>query len=266
MTTTTSATARHRSALYWTFSDVRTLANRNLIALFRTPTLVVFAIIQPIMFVLLFRYVFGGAIHITGTTYVNYLIPGILVQTVIFGSVNTAIGLAEDLHKGLIERFKALPMARMAVLGGRTLADMLRSVVVLFIITGVGFLVGFRPDGGFIPYIEACLVMLAFAYSLSWGFAFIGLAAPSAEAAQAMTFPLIFPLVFASVIFVQLSSLPWWLQGFANNQPISQATYAVRGLMLGQAHGNSVWISLAWSVGLIAFLAPLAVNRFRKAA
>jgi len=107
-TTTTSTTARHRSALYWTFSDVRTLANRNLIALFRTPTLVVFAIIQPIMFVLLFRYVFGGAIHITGTTYVNYLIPGILVQTVIFGSVNTAIGLAEDLQKGLIERFKAL--------------------------------------------------------------------------------------------------------------------------------------------------------------
>jgi ABC transporter DrrB family efflux protein len=265
-TTTTASTTSHHSALRWVFSDVLTLAKRNLIALFRTPTLVVFAIIQPIMFVLLFRYVFGGAIAIKGTTYVNYLVPGILVQTVIFGSVNTAIGLAEDLQKGLIERFKALPMARMAVLGGRTVADLSRSVVVLLIITGVGFLVGFRPHGGVISYIEACLVMLAFAYCLSWGFAFVGLAAPSAEAAQAMTFPLIFPLVFASVIFVQLSSLPSWLQGFANDQPISQTTYAVRGLMLGQPVGNSVWVSLAWSIGLIAFLAPLAVNRFRKAA
>jgi ABC-2 type transport system permease protein/oleandomycin transport system permease protein len=266
MTATVTTSSRHHSVLRWAFSDVLTLAKRNLIALFRTPTLVVFAIIQPIMFVLLFRYVFGGAISVKGVTYVNYLVPGILVQTVIFGSVNTAIGLAEDLQKGLIERFKALPMARMAVLGGRTLADLSRSVVVLLIITGVGFLVGFRPDGGVVAYIQACLVMLAFAYSLSWGFAFVGLAAPSAEAAQAMTFPLIFPLVFASVIFVQLSYLPWWLRGFANNQPISQATYAVRGLMLGQPHGDSVWVSLAWSIGLIAFLAPLAVNRFRKAA
>ena len=266
MTTTATTSSRHHSALRWAFSDVLTLAKRNLIALFRTPTLVGFAIIQPIMFVLLFRYVFGGAISIKGVTYVNYLVPGILVQTVIFGSVNTAIGLAEDLQKGLIERFKALPMARMAVLGGRTLADLSRSVVVLVIITGIGFLVGFRPDGGVVPYLEACLVMLAFAYCLSWGFAFVGLAAPSAEAAQAMTFPLIFPLVFASVIFVQLRTLPWWLRGFANNQPISQATYAVRGLMLGRPHGNSVWVSLAWSIGLIGFLAPLAVNRFRKAA
>ena len=248
MTTTATTPTSSHSALRWVISDVLTLAKRNLIALFRTPTLVVFAIIQPIMFVLLFRYVFGGAIAIVGESYVNYLIPGILVQ------------------KGLIERFKALPMARMAVLGGRTIADLSRSVVVLLVITGVGLLVGFRPDGGIIPYIEACLVMLAFAYCLSWGFAFVGLAAPNAEVAQAITFPLIFPLVFASVIFVQLSSLPWWLQGFANNQPISQATYAVRGLMLGTPHGNSVWVSLAWSVGLIAFLAPLAVNRFRKAA
>jgi ABC transporter DrrB family efflux protein len=269
MTTTATpatSTTSHHSALRWVFSDVLTLAKRNLIALFRTPTLVVFAIIQPIMFVLLFRYVFGGAIPIKGVSYVNYLLPGILVQTVIFGSVNTAIGLAEDLQKGLIERFKALPMARMAVLGGRTVADLSRSVVVLLIITGVGMLVGFRPSGGIIPYIEACLVMLVFAYCLSWGFAFVGLAAPSAEAAQAMTFPLIFPLVFASVIFVPLDKLPSWLQGFANNQPISQATEAVRGLMLGTPHGNTVWVSLAWSFGLIALLAPLAVNRFRKAA
>src|SRR5664280_3299027 len=187
MSITTSTSHPQRSALRWAISDILTMARRNLLALFRIPTALVFAVIQPVMFVLLFRYVFGGEIHITGLNYVNYLIPGILVQTTIFGAVGTAIGLAEDLQRGLIERFKALPMARMAVLGGRTLADMSRSVVVLLIITGVGILVGFRPDGGIVPYIEACLVMLVFAYCLSWGFAFVGLAAPSAEAAQAMT-------------------------------------------------------------------------------
>jgi ABC transporter DrrB family efflux protein len=269
MTTTltpVSSDESQHTSLRWAVSDTLTLARRNLLALFRIPTAVVFALIQPVMFVLLFRYVFGGAIPIRGTTYVNFLIPGILVQTTIFGAVSTAIGLAEDLQRGLIERFKALPMARMAVLGGRTIADMARNVVVLIIITGVGYLVGFRPHGGFVAYIEACLVMLIFAYCLSWGFAFVGLAAPNSETAQAMTFPLIFPLTFASVIFVQLAKLPWWLRPFANNQPVSQTADAVRGLMLGKPVGDSVWVSLIWSIGLIAVLAPLAVNRFRKAA
>ncbi len=254
------------SSIRWAVSDVLTLARRDLLALFRIPTAIVFAMIQPIMFVLLFRYVFGGVIRVPGGQYVNYLIPGILVQTVIFGAVGTAIGLAEDLQRGLIERFKALPMARMAVLGGRTIADMFRNVMVLVIITAVGFAVGFRPHGGFLHYIAACLIMLLFAYCLSWGFAFIGLVAPNSEAAQAMTFPLIFPMVFASVIFVPLQGLPWWLRGFAHNQPISQTAIAVRGLMNGTAIGNSAWVSLAWALGLIAFLAPLAVNRFRKVA
>jgi ABC transporter DrrB family efflux protein len=254
------------TSLHWAISDTLTLARRNLLALFRIPTAVVFAMIQPVMFVLLFRYVFGGAIPIKGTTYVNYLVPGILVQTTIFGSVSTAIGLAEDLQRGLIERFKALPMARMAVLGGRTIADTARNVMVLIIITGVGFAVGFRPQGGFVDYIAACLVMLVFAYCLSWGFAFVGLAAPNSETAQAMTFPLIFPLTFASVIFVQLIRLPGWLRPFANNQPVSQTADAVRALMLGKPVGDSVWVSLLWSVALVAFLAPLAVNRFRRAA
>lgn len=269
MTTTTSTVSNDggiRSSVRWAVSDVLTLARRNLLALFRIPSAVVFAMIQPVMFVLLFRYVFGGAIGVRGGTYVNFLIPGILVQTTIFGAIGTAIGLAEDLQRGLIERFKALPMARMAVLGGRTVADMARNVLVLIIITGVGFAVGFRPHGGFIPYVEACLLMLIFAYCVSWGFAFVGLAAPNSETAQAMTFPLIFPLTFASTIFVPLYRLPWWLRGFANNQPVSQTTAAVRGLMDGTAHANSVWVSLAWALGLLAFLAPLAVRRFRKVA
>jgi ABC-2 type transport system permease protein/oleandomycin transport system permease protein len=235
-------------------------------SLLRIPVAIVFMIIQPIMFVILFRYVFGGVIAIPGFSYVNYLIPGILVQTTIFGSVGTAIGLAEDLQKGLIERFRALPMARLAVLAGRTISDLFRNVIVLVIITGVGFLVGFRPGGTVVSYLQACLVMLIFAYCLSWGFAFIGLAAPNSEAAQAITFPIIFPLTFASAIFVPLAKLPSWLQPFAHDQPISQTAIAVRGLMDGTPHGQSTWISLAWAVGAILVLAPLAVNRYRKVA
>ena len=263
--TNTPTTRSSRSSLRWALSDVLTLARRNLMALFRVPTSLVFAMIQPVMFVLLFRYVFGGVIQVPGVDYVNYLIPGILVQTTIFGAVGTAIGLAEDLQRGLIERFKALPMARMAVLGGRTLADSLRNLMILVIITGVGMLVGFRPHS-FFPYLQASLVMLIFAYCLSWGFAFVGLAAPNSETAQAMTFPLIFPLTFASNIFVPTSGMPWWLRGFVNNQPVSQTTEAVRGLMLGTPHGQSTYVSLAWAIGLIALLAPLAVRRFRRAA
>ena len=263
---TTTETATHHSSLRYAARDVVTLARRNLLALIRVPTALVFMVIQPVMFVLLFRYIFQALGAFTHGDYVNFLVPGILVQTTIFGAVGTAIGLAEDLQRGLIERFKALPMARMAVLAGRTLADSLRNVIVLVIITGVGFLVGFRPHGGFFDYIAACLVMLLFAYCLSWGFAFVGLAAPNSETAQAMTFPLIFPLTFASTIFIPLLDLPRWLQGFANNQPVSETTTAVRALMTGTPAGNSIWVSLIWSVGLVAVLAPLAVNQFRKIA
>jgi ABC-2 type transport system permease protein/oleandomycin transport system permease protein len=138
--------------------------------------------------------------------------------------------------------------------------------LVLIIITGVGFLVEFRPDGGVVGYLQACLLMLIFAYCLSWGFAFIGLAAPNSEAAQAITFPLIFPLTFASGIFVPVAKMPSWLRPFAVNQPVSQTAKAVRGLMLGTPHGQSTWIALAWSIGAIVVLAPLAVNRYRKTA
>lgn len=255
-----------KSSLRWTISDILTIAHRGLLALFRIPTALVFSMIQPIMFVLLFRYVFGGVIQVPGGQYVNFLIPGILVQTTIFGGIGTAIGLAEDLQRGLIERFRALPMARIAVLAGRTVSDLARNVIVLILITGVGMAVGFRPHGGITAYLQACLLMLVFAYCLSWGFAFIGLSAPNSETAQAMTFPLIFPLTFASSIFVPVNKMPGWLQVFANNQPVSQTAEAVRGLMLGTPHGNSTWIALAWSLGAILILAPLSTARYRKVA
>lgn len=266
MSVDTLTTHSSKSSLRWAVSDVVTIARRNLLALVRIPTALVFSVLQPIMFVLLFRYVFGGVIQVPGVQYVNFLIPGILVQTTIFGGIGTAIGLAEDLQRGLIERFRALPMARTAVLAGRTVADFVRNVGVVAIITGVGFLVGFRPTGSLVAYLQACLLMLIFAYCVSWGFAFVGLAAPNSETAQAMTFPVIFPLTFASSIFVPVAGMPSWLQVFARNQPVSQAAEAVRGLMLGTPHGQSTWIALAWSVGVIAILAPLATARFRHVA
>jgi ABC transporter DrrB family efflux protein len=266
MSLTTLPIEANRTSLRWALSDVLTIARRNLLALVRIPTALVFAVIQPVMFVLLFRYIFGGVIKIPHFDYVDFLIPGILVQTTIFGAVGTAIGLAEDLQRGLIERFRALPMARIAVLGGRTVADLTRNIGVVAIITFVGMAVGFRPSGSFVSYLQACLLMLIFAYCLSWGFAFIGLAAPNSETAQAMTFPLIFPLTFASSIFVKPSSMPGWLQGFAVHQPVSECATAVRGLMLGTAHGDATWITLAWSIGAIALLAPLATAQYRKVA
>jgi len=157
-------------------------------------------------------------------------------------------------------------MARMAVLAGRTVSDLARNVVVLLIITGVGLAVGFRPQGSIVAYVQACLLALLFAFCLSWGFAFVGLAAPNSETAQAMTFPLIFPMTFASSIFVLVSTMPSWLQGFATYQPVSETADAVRGLMSGTPHGNSTWISLAWAAGAILVLAPLAISKYRKAA
>ncbi len=164
--------------LRWALSDSLTVTKRNIISYTRIPEALFFSTVQPIMFVLLFVYVFGGAIHVSGTSYVNYLMPGIFVQTVAFGSVQTSIGLAEDLQKGLIERFRALPMARSAVLAGRTTADLCRNVLTVVIITVVGLIVGFRPTTGAIAYLAGILVILLFAYAISWGFAVIGLSAP----------------------------------------------------------------------------------------
>lgn len=254
------------SRVRWTVSDVLTVAQRNILKLLREPASLTFMIVQPVMFVLLFRYVFGGAI---GTPpqyhgYVNYFLPGILVQTTMFGSIGTAIGLAEDMQAGFIERFRALPMARMAFLAGRTVSELMRNVVVIIVITGMGLAVGFRPGGSPVAYAEACLLMLTFAYCLSWAFAFIGLSAPSAETAQAMAFPLVFPLTFASSIFVPVSSMPGWLRGFATYQPVSETTSAVRGLMTGTMHGVSTWSALAWAFGTLCVLAPISVRAYRR--
>ena len=257
--------------LRWLLSDTATLTKRNLLAVTRIPEALFFSTVQPIMFVLLFRYVFGGAIPVPGgLSYVNYLMPGIFVQTVAFGSVSTSIGLAEDLQKGLIERFRALPMSRGAVLLGRTTADLIRNVFVIIVMTVVGLLVGFRPTTGVLSYLGAVLLILFFAYALSWGFAIVGLSAPNSETAQVMSFPLIFPLTFISAAFVPLSSMPSWLRGFATYQPFSVTVSACRSLMVGAAAtgtGKStefwLWQSLAWTVVLLAVFIPFAIRKYR---
>ena len=255
--------ADRRQQLLWAVSDARTLTWRNLLAYTRVPQLLVFSTIQPIMFVLLFRYVFGGAIPVPGISYVNFLMPGIFVQTVCFGAVSTGVGLAEDLHKGLIERFRSLPMARSAVLAGRTVADLCRNVFVVLLMTVVGVAVGFRTGEGLLSYLAGVLLVLLFSFSLSWGFAVVGINARNAETAQAMAFPLLFPLTFASSAFVPVNTMPGWMQAYARNQPVSVVVDAARHLMVGTP--GSVPRALAWSVGLLVVLAPLAVRKYRKA-
>jgi ABC transporter DrrB family efflux protein len=273
MTTTTlapSATAERppRTALGWAIADTRTVAWRNLVTLRRLPQLLVFATVQPVIFVLMFRYVFGGAIQVKDTSYVNYLMPGVFAQTVAFGAIQTGVGLAEDLHQGLIERFRSLPMARSAVLAGRTLADLVRNVFVVILMLVVGYMVGFRVETNAIGLLGGMSVILLFGFSLTWIFAIVGLAARDAETAQAASFPILAPLVFASSAFVVVASMPDWLQGFAKYQPVSIAIDAVRSLMLGgQFHDpGKVLASLAWSFGIVAVFAPLAVRQYRRAA
>ncbi|MDA8034497.1 MAG: ABC transporter permease [Actinomycetota bacterium] len=249
--------------LRWVVQDALTMTGRNLIHYVRIPGSLFFSGIQPIMFVLLFRYVFGGAIKLHGGSYANYLIPGIFVQTVTFGAVATSIGLAEDLQKGLVERFRALPMARSALLAGRTLADLVRNVFVVVLITGVGYAVGFRVQTNAGAFIAGLLLILLFAFALSWGFAVIGLSAPDSETAQVMSFPILFPLTFASSAFVPVQDMPGWLQGFAAHQPISVEVGMARSLMLGGPTASDLWQALAWSFGLLLVLVPLAVSRFR---
>ncbi|HEY6415411.1 MAG TPA: ABC transporter permease [Acidimicrobiales bacterium] len=262
-----SATAR-RIPRRHAVADAVTMTWRNLLTYVRLPQLLVFSTIQPIMLVLLFRYVFGNSINLSDPSvdYVDYLMPGVFVQATVFGALGTGVGLAEDLNKGLVERFRSLPMARSAVLAGRTIADATRNAFVLVLMTGVGLLVGFRIHGGVPAYLAALALVLLFTYALSWLAATVGLGASNGEAAQAALFPLVFPLVFASSAFVDTSFMPGWLQAFANHQPVTVTIDAARNLVLGQPVGWSVVGSIAWSLGLIGVFGPLAVRRYRRAA
>jgi ABC-2 type transport system permease protein/oleandomycin transport system permease protein len=246
--------------------DIATVAQRNLITLRRVPQLLVFSTIQPVIFVLLFRYVFGGAIRVTGVPYVDFLMPGVFAQTVTFGAMNTAVGLSADLKSGLIERFRTLPMARSGVLAGRTLADAARNVFVVILMVLVGFAVGFRVHTNVVGLLAATVLLVLFGYAMSWIFAAIGLAVGDPETAQAAAFPLLAPLVFASSAFVPVASMPGWLQPFAANQPLSRVVTASRALVLGGPTLTNVLIAFGWCALIIAIAAPLAIRKYRQAA
>jgi ABC transporter DrrB family efflux protein len=256
---------RRHGKLTWGILDAVAAARRNLIALRRVPQLLIFSTVQPVIFVLLFRYVFGGAIHIPGVNYVDFLMPGIFVQTTVFGAIGSAVGLASDVNTGLLERFRSLPMARSAVLAGRTVADFVRNIFVTGLMVAVGFLVGFRIHNGVTSFVAGVLLLLLFGYALSWIFVGVGLAVGNPETAQAAAFPIIAPLVFASSAFVPINSMPGWLQGFATHQPVSVTTSAVRALVLGGDTASFVLQSIAWSIGLLLLFVPLSVRRYRRA-
>lgn len=253
-----------KAARHTAVADAVTLTWRNLLNLRRKPQLIVFATIQPVIFVLMFRFVFGGAITVPGTSYVNYLMPGIYIQTVTFGALTTGVGLAEDMQNGLIDRFRSLPMARSAVLVGRTLADLCRNVFVVALMAVVGFLVGFRIETNLVAYLAALGLVLLFSFALSWIFAFVGMVVGDAETAQAASFPILAPLVFASSAFVPLATMPGWLQAFAEHQPVSITVDAVRALCLGGPTAGPVFKAFLWIAVIIGTFAPLAVRQYRK--
>jgi ABC transporter DrrB family efflux protein len=248
-------------------TDAWVVTVRNLRHFVRQPDLLVFSTIQPIMFVLLFTYVFGGAISHSlppGVSYIDYLLPGILVQSVTFRASQTAIGLADDLRLGVIDRFRSMPMARSAVLVGRTAADLVRNVLIILLMIAVGYIIGFRFHAGFGQALLCIALVSLFGLALSWIFAFVALTVRSPEAAQSAGFVLLFPLVFASSVFVPISSMPEWLQAFAKVSPVSLTANAARSLALVPGTPPSLGQALAWIGGLLAVFIGLSVWRYRR--
>jgi ABC-2 type transport system permease protein/oleandomycin transport system permease protein len=245
-------------------SDTMDVAGRNLRTLLRTPQALVFATIQPMIFVLLFRYAFGGAIRVPGVNYVDFLMPGVFAQSVAFGAIGTAVGLSADLRSGILVRFRTLPMARVAVLGGRTLADLVRNLGVVVVMVGVGFAVGFRTAGGAAGLLAALALVVAFAYAASWAFTALGLRVSDPEAAQAAAVPIVFLLVFTSSAFVPLRSMPGWLQAIGAHQPVNALVTAERALVLGGPAAGDVLISLAWSAGILTVFGLLAARTYAR--
>jgi ABC transporter DrrB family efflux protein len=252
------------TAVRYALSDTAVLAVRNLRRIPRAPDLLISFTLQPVMFVLLFAYVFGGAIDTPGHDYVDFLIPGLIVQTMFFGGFVTAIGLADDLKKGLIDRFRSLPMARSAVLAGRTLADVATNLLSLAVMVAVGLIIGFSFDASVFEIVAGVGLMLLFGYAFSWIFALFALIASSAESAQAIGFMVIFPLTFISSAFVPLETLPDGLQQVAEVNPFTIAVDAMRALWIGDPAGNNVWGAVVWSLGLTALFATLSVQRYKR--
>jgi ABC-2 type transport system permease protein len=253
------------SELRNSISDTLVLAKRSFMRIPRAPDLLLSFTVQPIMFVLLFVYVFGGAIRTPGYEYVDYLIPGIIVQTMSFGGFVTALGLSEDLKKGLVDRFRSLPMSRAAVLAGRTLADVGTNTISLAVMIVVGLIAGFSFSAPASHVVAGVGLALLYGYAFSWVFAFIGLSSSSPEASQSLGFIIIFPLTFVSSAFVPVSSMPPALQVFAEVNPFTITVNAMRALFLGAPAGNDIWGAVVWSVAIATVFAVLSVARYKRA-
>lgn len=250
----------------WAVSDTLTITRRNLLVWMRVPAYLVFTVIQPVIFVLMFRYVFGGAIPINGPGgYVNFLIPGIVAQTAAFASFGTAIALATELKKGVIDRLRSMPMARSAVLAGRLVADTGRMTVTILIIIGVGYAVGFRFIKGFGPAVAMILLAIVFGVAICCISAYTGLAIGDEESVQAFGLIWLFPLTFLSSAFVPIATMPGWLQAFANNQPVTYVVDTMRALALRGPVAANLWKSIAWLAGIFIVFVPLAVRAYRRA-
>jgi ABC transporter DrrB family efflux protein len=246
-------------------ADTLLLGKRNLLRFRRSPEMLIGFLVQPVMFILLFVYVLGGAIQTPGfDDYTDFLMPGIVVQTIAFGGFVTAIALAEDMRKGLIDRFRSLPIARSAVLGGRTISDVVTNTAALGVMLTVGLIIGFTFNAGAGEIVAGILLLLLFGYAFSWIYALMGLSSATPEAAQQVGFIIIFPLTFASSAFVPVESMPSWLQAFAEVNPFTIVVDAMRALWLGTPAGNSIWGAVAWTIGLIAVFAPLATWRYKR--
>jgi ABC-2 type transport system permease protein/oleandomycin transport system permease protein len=240
---------------------------RNLVVLPRTPDLIFFTLVQPVMFVVLFNYVFGGAIGSSlagGESYTQFLIPGIMVQTIVFGAAATSVGLAEDLQKGIIDRFRSLPISRSSVLVGRIVADTFRLLLVAVVLVVVGMLIGFRFEGGVLAGLLLVLVAVAFGWAMSWIMANIGMAVKDPETAQTAGFVWLFPLTFVSSAFTPVATMPGWLQVVARNNPVTLVANLLRGLSVGVVTSGMVLPVVLWIVGITAVFAPMSVRRYRR--
>lgn len=257
-------TPRTHSKIYWAIADIWVFIERSLRHIFKNKDQILGLTIQPIMFMLLFRYVFGGAINTGGVTYVNFLVAGILVQSLAFGSLTTSMSVAMDLQRGIIDRFKSLPTVSWGVLVGHVIADIARNLIQSSVMIGVGFAVGFRPTASLSEWLMIAGILLVFTFAMSWVAAILGLLAKTVESVQWLGFFVIFPMTFASAAFVPTETMVKWLRVFAENQPVTHVIEAVRALMIGAPVGDHAWISIVWFAGITIVAIPIATFLFRR--
>ena len=253
-----------RTDWYWALSDTFVLVTRSVKHILKNMDQLLGLTVQPIMFMVLFGYVFGGAIETGGIRYINFLVAGILVQTAAFGATMTAFSVATDLKRGIIDRFKSLPMVSSAVMTGHVVADLVRNVVSSIIMIIVAFFMGFRPEASFADWFGILAILLLFTLAFSWLSAILGLLAQSVEAVQWLSFFIVFPLTFASGAFVPTESMPGILRVFAENQPVTHVIEALRALMIGAPVGNHILVATVWCIGIIAVSIPIAAHLFRN--